>query len=208
MVTTAGAAFVSVRSLRITCRDGTVHLSGEVEVLEIRHQLMTLVETFPGIRGVFVGGLRVPNRGHSDSDVQASVQQIIEVVLPDGARTISAQVRSREVILAGIVASHEQMDALITTLSRQPGVREIRNLLQVSPELQEADSATARRLGGALTRLFPDGEIKVKVFGGVVELRGRVSLLSRKRRVGLIAASDGRTVRVINKLQVSGPVFP
>jgi osmotically-inducible protein OsmY len=188
--------------LRVSCRDGVVHLAGAIDGLWRRQLVGQLVGRVPGVRGVVTDGLFVPPTGMPDAAVARAVRRLMRAMPLVAEESISAVVENGVVSLAGNVASRRELEDLLRAISDVRGVRGIDSLVVVSPHQRTDDRYAARRLQGAITRLFPEQEVTVKVFGGVVVLRGQVTDVDTVRRIEAIVVDDDATTRVINKLSV------
>jgi osmotically-inducible protein OsmY len=186
--------------LRVSCREGLVRLTGSIDGLWQRPLVAELVARVPGVRGVVTEGLRVPPSGLSDAAVGRAVRRLLRTMPGVAEESLTVAVHNGVVSLAGSLTSRRELEEVLRAVSDVRGVREIDNLLVVSPGQLDDDRRVARRLQGALERLFPGREIAVKVFGGVVVLRGVVEDLVTKRRVEEVAVNDPATTRVIDKL--------
>jgi osmotically-inducible protein OsmY len=188
--------------LRVSCRDGVVHAAGPINGLWLRSLVAEHIGRVPGVRQVVTEGLFVPNSGLPDVAVSRAVRGLLRTMPTAGEESLSANVERGFVTLAGSISSRRDLDDVLRAISDLRGVRGIENLVVVSPQQRGDDRAVARRLQGAVSRLFPDEEVTVKVFGGVAVLQGTVAESAARRRVEAIVAADEDADRVINKLTV------
>jgi osmotically-inducible protein OsmY len=188
--------------LRVSCRDGVVYLGGPIDGLWRRSLVEQLVGRVPGVRGVVTEGLFVPPTGMPDAAVARAVRRLMRAMPSVAEESLSVAVESGVVSLAGNISSHRELEDLLRAVSDVRGVRDIENLVVISPRQRIDDRNAASRLQGAIARLFPGREVTVKVFGGVVVIRGQVADAETRRRIAAIVAQDDATIRVINKLSV------
>lgn len=125
------------------------------------------------------------------------------------ARLIDVDTLDGEVILTGVVKSNEHSARAAAIAKKVPGVRKVRNELQIGDKTigQSIDDTL---LGARIkTHLFKEPwvrtfNIDVDVDNGIVTLTGIVDRSSRKDRVLEVARSVPGTVRVIDNLKVKG----
>jgi osmotically-inducible protein OsmY len=186
--------------LRVSSRDGVVTLSGNIDALWQRSVITDLVAQLPGVRDVDAEGLMVPPSGISDREVLRSVRAVLRTTPVSVGEALAVAVENGRVSLAGRLMRQRDLDRVVRAVSEVRGVRGVDRLAVVSPGQLTSDRKVAGRLRGALSRLFPDHEVTLKVFSGVVVLSGSVSDLVTKRRMEKIVAMDNDTARVLNKL--------
>lgn len=145
----------------------------------------------------------------SDSAITARVNTQMAKDPVVQARLIDVDTLEGEVMLTGVVKTNEQSGRAAAIAKKVPGVRKVRNELQIGNKTigQSLDDTL---LGARIkTHFFKEPWIRtfnidVDVDNGVVTLTGIVDRSSRKERALEIARTIPGTVRVIDNLKVRG----
>jgi osmotically-inducible protein OsmY len=189
--------------LRVAVRDGVAHLGGSVPSLPRKQEVDEMVASVAGIRATDTSGLYVlPRRKVTDRELRRSVRVLLRAVAEHEDTTVVGTVRSGHVRLTGTVRNQKELARLEHLVSQVPGVRGVESLVRFQRRRASQAATVQRRLAARLGAAFPDADLQVSFFSGVVVLHGRVSRLATKRGAARIVAEDDAVERVLNKVEV------
>jgi len=190
-------------ALRIEARRGVVELSGHVDTLPRKRQIVETVARIRGVKGALDGALVVAPSGRSDRAVARDVRAVLKAVSDVADDTLTITVRNGYVNVAGAIADRREMDRLLDVLANVRGVRGIHNYTTISPVQKANDRALTRRLEQLLEARFPRESVAATAFGRVAVLSGRVGRLAAKREIERMVLAVPAIERVVNKVTVT-----
>ncbi len=154
--------------------DGLVRIQGIVDVLKERDQAEELIRDIPGVRKIENNVTVCTDGGIDDEDVAFEVSEEL-LANPEVPDSVGVKVSGGQVQLVGSIQNQGQALEAIETAGKARGVREVRNQLKYSEEID--DASITNRIQTALleeANLIP-GRVKVLTEGGTVTLCGNVS---------------------------------
>jgi osmotically-inducible protein OsmY len=190
--------------VRVRVSDGVATLSGSVYQLWQKDRITEVALSVPGLKAVVNRDVFVLPTGISDSDVDASIVQMMRDVSEIDEKTLAIRVENGYVTLAGSVDSRTESRRLVQLLTNIRGVRNITPLIVVSPSQKKQDHRIAKHLQTMLDQLFIGEDVKVTFFGSTAVLSGNVSSLFTKQRVAQVLETEDAVERIVNKLNVKG----
>lgn len=154
--------------------DGLVRIQGIVDVLKERDQAEELIRGIPGVGRVENNITVCTDGGIDDEDVAFEVSEEL-LANPEVPDSVGVRVSGGQVQLVGSIQNQGQALEAIETAEKARGVREVRNQLKYSEELD--DASITNRVQTALleeTEIIP-GRVKVLTQDGTVILWGDAS---------------------------------
>lgn len=175
--------------------DGLVRIQGIVDVLKERDQAEELVRDIPGVRRVENNVTVCTDGGIDDEDVAFEVSEEL-LANPEVPDSVGVKVSGGQVQLVGSIQNQGQALEAIETAEKARGVREVRNQLKYSEEID--DASITNRVQTALleeTNLIP-GRVKALTEDGTVILSGNASDEDIKQAMEVAARVPGvKTVK-------------
>jgi osmotically-inducible protein OsmY len=189
---------VDAAGIGVAVRDGIVTLSGHVGTYAEKIAAERITQRIRGVRAVVEEiAVRDPaNEKTGDEELAARVVKVLawNVQVPD--QTIRVKVEDGRVTLDGSVPFYYQRAAAQAAVAKLAGVREVLNLLAVTPPVRSAD--VKAKVLAALKRTARDPDtITVRVEGDTVILDGCVGLW-RERALAERAAWSAPGVRAVD----------
>jgi len=182
--------------------DGTVVVSGSVDVLWKREILREVLAATPGVRDVLVRRLFVHGARTQDSDLARLARSVLRQAAGVDFSTLAVAVAQGRVTLSGTMRDAHELSQAIGLLERVRGVREICDRTVVARSLKLRDRAVARAAAAALAATFPGRCLDVSCYGSVAVLRGRVASAQDKLEAARLALRQTGISRVVNKIDV------
>lgn len=170
--------------------DGLVRIQGIVDVLQEREAAEKLVQSFPGVKRVENNVTVCTDGGIDDEDVAFEVSEEL-LANPEIPDSVGVKVSGGQVQLVGSIQNHGQALEAIETARKARGVREVRNQLKYSEELD--DASITNRVQAALleeAEIIP-GRIKVLTEDGTVILWGNASDEEIKKAMEIVPRVPG-----------------
>jgi hypothetical protein len=193
----------STAGVRASAQDGGgVQLSGAVSTYWRKREIERLVARIPGVTRIFSTQLYVEPSARSDRQIARAVRSTLRNTTAVDDATVSVAVHGGTVTLAGTVSDRRELARILELVSNVAGVRDLTNALVVSNRVKRQDSATARRLNGAVSQWFPTADVTATVFAQAAVLTGSVPNLSKRLELEEFVGQDPAVVRVINKLDI------
>lgn len=190
------------KNIKLKVSEGIVYLSGTIGSYSKKKKIEEIVVHIPGVTGVHLESLRVPPSSIPDSVLSKKIEKTLKVTKLIDENTLTYEVENGNVVLAGTTANGTELRNLLQIISEIDGVRDIRDLTTISAKEKRKDHEHVQSLQGTFKRLFPEEEIDIKYFGGVVVLTGTVENLPIKNRIQKVIRSKEYVQRVVNKLQI------
>ncbi len=123
---------LSDRRIRSTVSEGWVSLEGEVLTLREREDAERLVRVLAGVKGVH-NLITVAASEPDPQRLRETIEEILELEAEREAEKITVRVDRGLVTLEGSVRTWQEKSAVLGTVSHAPGVRQVKDLLSVSP---------------------------------------------------------------------------
>ncbi|HYH04688.1 MAG TPA: BON domain-containing protein [Bacillota bacterium] len=162
--------------------DGLVQIQGIVDVLEEGYMAEEIVRKYPGVERVENGITVCTDGGIDDEDVAFEVgEELLDN--PEVPDSVGVKVSGGQVQLVGSVRNQGEAQEAIETARKARGVREVRNQLKYTKEVD--DATITNRIQSALLEegdIVP-GRIKTLTEDGVVTLWGNASEEEQQRAV-------------------------
>lgn len=191
--------------LDVDVSGGVVQLHGRIDSIWKKERVSQMIAHVPGVRAVLTEGIDVIPVQRTDDAIERDVARVLEIMLGDLAKTVSATVDDGAVLLVGNVARREDIDRMIGLLGNVRGVRAIRNLVTISPAATERDRGMNDRLVAALQTIFPDSALRITCFGPVAVVQGTAPRLSTRREIVTLLEHQDGIDRVVDKVEVVEP---
>jgi osmotically-inducible protein OsmY len=189
--------------LRVSVREGVVHLGGSVPSLERKQEVVRVVSGVAGVTGADSTALHViPMRRVPDRQVRESVVAVLRAASEHGAPKVAAVVQSGHVTLTGELPTRRDLARVEDLVSRVHGVRSIRSQIRFTRRSSRPDHVVRSRLQARLRAAFPGAELSVSVFSGVAVITGRAERLATKHAAARIVGDDDDVKRVLDAVQV------
>ena len=170
--------------------DGLVRIQGIVDVLQEREEAEKLVKSFPGVKMVENNVTVCTDGGIDDEDVAFEVGEEL-LANPDIPDSVGVKVSGGQVQLVGSIKNQSQAMEAIEAAGKARGVREVRNQLKYSEELDDA-SITNRVQTALLAEAdITPGRVKVLTEDGTVILWGNASYDEIKKAMEVVARVPG-----------------
>jgi osmotically-inducible protein OsmY len=193
--------------LDVAVKDGAVSLGGRVMSYSQRHAAVRAAERVRGVKAVADDiDVVLPDAvDRKDSEIAAEIAYERErnTAIPD---SVTAEVRNGQVTLRGSVAWDYQRDEAARTVRHLVGIRDVSNLIEVEPEVVEADDTDIEtRIHQALGRMadVDASSISVTKSDDVVRLEGSVGSLAERRIAQRVAESAPGVSRVENDIVIN-----
>lgn len=170
--------------------DGLVRIQGIVDVLKEREAAEELIREIPGVNRVENNVTVCTDGGIDDEDVAFEVSEEL-LANPEIPDSVGVRVSGGQVQLVGFIQNQGQALEAIETAGKARGVREVRNQLKYSEELD--DVSITNRVQSALleeAEIIP-GRVKVLTEGGTVILWGNASDEETKKAMEIVARIPG-----------------
>lgn len=170
--------------------DGLVRIQGIVDVLKEREEAERLIKSFPGVKRVENNITVCTDGGIDDEDVSFEISEEL-LANPEIPDSVGVKVSGGQVQLVGSIQNQGQALEAIETAGKARGVREVRNRLKYSEELD--DMRITSRVQAALLKeaeIIP-GRVKVLTEDGMVILWGNASEEEIKKAMGVAARVPG-----------------
>lgn len=168
--------------------DGLVRIQGIVDVFKEREEAEKLIRSFPGIKRVENNVTVCTDGGIDDEDVAFEISEEL-LANPEIPDSVGVKVSGGQVQLVGSIQNQGQALEAIETAGKARGVREVRNQLRYTAELDDA-SITNR----VQTALLEEAEI----------IPGRVKVLTEEGRV--ILWGDASKEEIKKAMEVAAQV--
>jgi osmotically-inducible protein OsmY len=171
------APLVDASRIEVSSVRGRVTLRGAVSTLPQGMEAQAIVSRLPGVKSVRnrVRVVLESRDRRSDSVLLATARMALDgdVSVPDG---IHATVRKGRVVLTGAVPLASQRERALRVIAGLPGVRDVRNNIEVLPVPGGGD--VAARVAETLERwtlVSDDSDVRVDTDHDIVRLFGRVA---------------------------------
>ena len=125
-------AFARDEKIRSTVSEGWVSLEGELSTLREKEDAERVVRVLAGVKGVH-NLLTVAPAKADPTELRKSIEEALERRAEREAEKISVRVEDGVVTLEGRVRTWQEKSAVLGTVSHAPGVRQVKDLLSVSP---------------------------------------------------------------------------
>jgi hyperosmotically inducible periplasmic protein len=202
------------KNVQVAVRNGTVTLSGTVDLAEAKRQALDRVRHVKGIEAIN-NQIQVAGPTISDAELQ---QKVVKAVQYDrlGYHTtpfnaISVSVQNGVVTLGGHAYGPVDADSAVSTALNMKGVKDVVDNIQVDPVSPMDDRirlAEYRSIYGfsSLNKyaIDPAKPIRISVQNGHVTLYGQVDSEADKNTAGIRAKTVPGVFSVTNNLQVAG----
>ncbi len=141
-----------------------------------------------------------------DATLADYVGQAIESVLldPRSRRSVHARIEDGHVDLSGMLDTQEQLDELMATIRRIPGVRGVRSDIIVTEEIADFVAAAIDQLRSK-GKLDDSDDIEVQTEHQIVYLNGQVGTPEKKAAVEDAALGVAGVRLVVNNLRTLTP---
>ncbi len=123
---------LSDRRIRSAVSEGWVSLEGEVLTLQEREDAERLVRVLAGVKGVR-NLITVAATEPDPQRLREAIEETLELEAEREAEKITVRVDGGLVTLGGRVRTWQEKSAVLGTVSHAPGVRQVKDLLSVSP---------------------------------------------------------------------------
>lgn len=170
--------------------DGLVRIQGIVDVLKERDQAEDLIRDFPGVRRVENNVTVCTDGGIDDEDVAFEVSEEL-LANPEIPDSVGVRVSGGQVQLVGSIQNQGQALEAIETAGKARGVREVRNQLKISEELDDASITNKVQTALLEETDITSGRVKVLTQDGTVILWGNASDGEIKQAIEVAARVPG-----------------
>jgi len=193
---------ITGEDVSVHVKSSTAVLSGTVASYWKKHRLVDALDHVPGVTGVVAEDVDVVPPERPDHDLLRDLRNALQSAARIDPRTVSVSVQRGAVSVAGSVSSHGDLERIVRVIGNVEGVRSVRNMLTVSPEVTERSRSLAQRLCTSVETLWSRASARVSVFGHVAVLTGHVRTLADKRGIERHVLDVPGIGRVVNKLRV------
>ena len=171
------------RLVTVAVQDGIVTLTGKVDNLLARDRAAEIAGAIRGVRSVS-NQITVDPIARADKQIQNKVNRMIARNPTTESFQINASVNNGVVLMTGKVDSWAEQDLATTVAKSIPGVREVRNKIEVDFTKSRPDKEIEADVRSRLIwdTLVDDELIFVDVKDGVVFLKGTVGSVMEQGR--------------------------
>lgn len=169
--------------VQVSAGDGTVRLSGVVDVLSHKRAAEEIARKIPGVQGV-TNDITVADEEHkTDKHVQEAVASRLS--RNDRTRNIGCRVHKGVVTLVGHANDHDDIKEAIAEVEAMAGVREVKlQRVKVGEGRDEDDADVARAADRLLEEMGYDHQLfEVYCDAGVLFVKGFVPTKADKSRI-------------------------
>ncbi len=170
--------------------DGLVRIQGIVDVLKEREEAEKLIRTFPDVKRVENNVTVCTDGGIDDEDVAFEISEEL-LANPEIPDSVGVKVSGGQVKLVGSIQNQSQALEAIETAGKARGVREVRNQLKYSAELDDASITNRVQIALLEEVQIVPGRVKVITEDGTVILWGNGSEEEIKKAVEVAARVPG-----------------
>ncbi|MDQ2845913.1 MAG: BON domain-containing protein [Actinomycetota bacterium] len=186
--------------------EGAVTLSGQVDSYS---EKVAAVQAALRVRGVQAVADEIEVRSEwapmRDADVAREAAAVLAHTFyaPDGA--VKAEVTDHVVILTGAVTWNYQRENIERRIEGLAGVRGVRNLIELKPDVAISAADAKAKIDAALRRNteLDSADIHVGIVGSTITLTGSVTSYAKGRQAAYAAWGAPGVTHVRNELKVS-----
>lgn len=190
--------------IRSTVERGVCTLEGTVSSLLKKMELVSLVESIPGIESVLSAQVEAENLPANAKELTANIRSALQYT--DGVESITICAAADEtgvVTVAGTTASERERDLMRRVIAGVPGVRAINDLCTLSISQKQRDRQNQRRAELALqSEITAPDRLRVSIFGPVGFVAGRVKNIAQHHAAERVLREQTPVDRVINEIRV------
>ena len=198
---------VNVAEIGVLVKDGTVTLNGNVSSYSEKLNAVQATKRIAGVTAIADDiEVKLPeSHRRTDGDIAAAAANQIKwsTTIPSGA--VEVTVRDGWVTLEGKVEAWYQRLAAENVVKRLAGVKDVTNLVTITPKPVQAQIATSIKSAFERNALLDAGKIQVETSGSTVTLRGKVRNHAEKDEAERVAWTAPGVESVKNKLKVAWP---
>ena len=198
---------VNVAEIGVLVKDGTVTLNGNVSSYSEKLNAVQATKRIAGVTAIADDiEVKLPeSHRRTDGDIAAAAANQIKwsTTIPSGA--VEVTVRDGWVTLEGKVEAWYQRLAAENVVKRLAGVKDVTNLVTITPKPAQAQIATSIKSAFERNALLDAGKIQVETSGSTVTLRGKVRNHAEKDEAERVAWTAPGVESVKNKLKVAWP---
>ena len=198
---------VNVAEIGVLVKDGTVTLNGNVSSYSEKLNAVQATKRIAGVTAIADDiEVKLPeSHRRTDGDIAAAAANQIKwsTTIPSGA--VDVTVRDGWVTLEGKVEAWYQRLAAENVVKRLAGVKDVTNLVTITPKPVQAQIATSIKSAFERNALLDAGKIQVETSGSTVTLRGKVRNHAEKDEAERVAWTAPGVESVKNKLKVAWP---
>ncbi|MGE5606090.1 MAG: BON domain-containing protein [Bacteroidota bacterium] len=170
--------------------DGLVRIQGIVDVLKEREEAEKLIRRFPGVKRVENNVTVCTDGGIDDEDVAFEVSEEL-LANPEVPDSVGVKVSGGQVQLVGSIQNQGQALEAIETAGKARGVREVRNQLKYTEELDDVSITNQVQTALLEEAAIIPGRVKVLTEDGRVILWGNASEDEIKKAMEVAARVPG-----------------
>jgi len=198
---------VNVAEIGVLVKDGTVTLNGNVSSYSEKLNAVQATKRIAGVTAIADDiEVKLPeSHRRTDGDIAAAAANQIKwsTTIPSGA--VEVTVRDGWVTLEGKVEAWYQRLAAENVVKRLAGVKDVTNLVTITPKPAQAQIATSIKSAFERNALLDAGKVQVETSGNTVTLRGKVRNHAEKDEAERVAWAAPGVELVKNKLKVAWP---
>ena len=198
---------VNVAEIGVLVKDGTVTLNGNVSSYSEKLNAVQATKRIAGVTAIADDiEVKLPeSHRRTDGDIAAAAANQIKwsTTIPSGA--VEVTVRDGWVTLEGKVEAWYQRLAAENVVKRLAGVKDVTNLVTITPKPVQAQIATSIKSAFERNALLDAGKVQVETSGNTVTLRGKVRNHAEKDEAERVAWAAPGVELVKNKLKVAWP---